>query len=550
VTSPAEPRIVVGPLLRYVDETSATIWVEVRRPGKVRVSAAGWDWSAPTFTVHGHHYVLVMVEGLTPGTSYPYRVSVDGETAWPLPESEFPPSRIRTLDVTKPLNILFGSCRASAPHGPPDTEKFGVDVMRAYALRMTEYPESQWPDLFAMIGDQVYADDTSDAMREFIAARRDISKPPGEELKDFAEYAKLYELSWSDPANRWLLSTVPSAMIFDDHDIRDDWNTSHTWREQMSRLPWWKDRIVGGLASYWVYQHLGNLSPAECAQDDVWKHITSTAASDPGHDYGPFLDEFADRADEHPDSYRWSYARDLGRTRLLVVDSRASRVLTPDRRSMLDDLELAWVRNALRGDVDQLLLATSLPFLLAPGLHHFEAWDEAVAEGAWGRHLMGLGERIRQGVDFEHWAAFEAGFRELAELVTEVADGRRGEPPAVTVFLSGDVHHSYLAEVVRSGEGRILQAVCSPMRNPMPRPARVGTRLAARPSFGRLVRRLARSAKVPEPPIQWTIDAGPWFENCLATLVTGDRSVRLRWETADADAGESPMRTIYESEVS
>jgi hypothetical protein len=88
------------------------------------------------------------------------------------------------------------------------------------------------------------------------------------------------------------------------------------------------------------------------------------------------------------------------------------------------------------------------------------------------------------------------------------------------------------------------------MRNPMPRPARVGTRLAARPSFGRLVRRLARSAKVPEPPIQWTIDAGPWFENCLATLVTGDRSVRLRWETADADAGESPMRTIYESEVS
>ena len=47
---------------------------------------------------------------------------------------------------------------------------------------------------------------------------------------------------------------------------------------------------------------------------------------------------------------------------------------------MIDDLELDWVRDRLRGDVDQLLVATSLPFLLTPGLHHLEAWDEAVAD--------------------------------------------------------------------------------------------------------------------------------------------------------------------------
>ncbi|MGW1633884.1 hypothetical protein, partial [Streptomyces anthocyanicus] len=28
---------------------------------------------------------------------------------------------------------------------------------------------------------------------------------------------------------RWLLSTVPSCMIFDDHDVIDDWNTSAAW---------------------------------------------------------------------------------------------------------------------------------------------------------------------------------------------------------------------------------------------------------------------------------------------------------------------------------
>ena len=45
-----------------------------------------------------------------------------------------------------------------------------------------------------------------------------------------------------------LTTVVPTAMIFDDHDIRDDWNTSQSWREEMAATDWWHDRIVGGLA--------------------------------------------------------------------------------------------------------------------------------------------------------------------------------------------------------------------------------------------------------------------------------------------------------------
>ena len=37
-----------------------------------------------------------------------------------------------------------------------------------------------------------------------------------------------------------------------------------------------------------------------------------------------------------------------------------------------------------RGDFDHLLLASSVPFFLTPGLHLIEAWNEAVADGAWG----------------------------------------------------------------------------------------------------------------------------------------------------------------------
>ncbi|MDQ4003718.1 MAG: alkaline phosphatase D family protein [Actinomycetota bacterium] len=59
---------------------------------------------------------------------------------------------------------------------------------------------------------------------EFIRSRRDADEPPGEEVASFEEYAYLYRDSCSDPAIRWLLSTVPSAMVFDDHEVSDDWN--------------------------------------------------------------------------------------------------------------------------------------------------------------------------------------------------------------------------------------------------------------------------------------------------------------------------------------
>ena len=115
-----------------------------------------------------------------------------------------------------------------------------------------------------------YADSTSKEMQAFIRSRRDIHEEPGKELKDFEEYAHLYQLAWSDGANRWLLSCVPSAMIFDDHDIRDDWNASLDWKRKMDATNWWHERIVAGLSSYWVYQHLGNLSPRERAEDAMW----------------------------------------------------------------------------------------------------------------------------------------------------------------------------------------------------------------------------------------------------------------------------------------
>ena len=525
--------LVLGPLLRHVDETSATVWVEIATRGTVTVHADGRTWSAPSFSAHGHHYALVDVDQLQPGSTHAYTVDVNETRVWP-PTDAGAPSRIRTLDPDRPLRLAFGSCRTSVPHDAEGNKSHGIDVLRAYALRMMAAGENYdlWPDLVLFLGDQVYADETSDGMQEFIASRRSLEEGPEEELKDFEEYAHLYSLAWSDPANRWLLSTLSSAMIFDDHDVRDDWNTSADWRQKMKATPWWQERIVGGLASYWIYQHLGNLTPGERAQDDVWRQVLQLRERGVD-DITELLDRFATAADADPESYRWSYMRDFHGARLIVVDSRCARVLEPGRRRMLDEYESKWLAEQLKGDVDHIFIGTSLPYLLPLGLHEFEAWNEATADGAWGERFSKVAERIRQGVDLEHWAAFQKSFREVAGLVTDVADGHRGRPPSTITFLSGDVHHSYLAEVVRpQGTTRILQAVCSPIRNPLPMAVRFGQAMTSKRPSVSIGRRLARRAQVPEPPFTWSITEGPWFDNMLATVNVEGGALGMKWEAA------------------
>lgn len=551
------PELVLGPLLRHVDETSATVWVETDRPCLVTVL----DAQAPTFTVHGHHYALVDVTGLAPGSTTIYEVRLDGQQVWPPPDSPHPPSRIRTLDPTRPLRLSFGSCRTSVPHDAAHNATHGLDVLRALGHRLATRPEHEWPDLMLMLGDQVYADEPSEPMLEFIRQRRGAGQTPAgepatepvDELADFEEYTHLYALAWSEPTNRWLLSTLPTLMIFDDHDIRDDWNTSLAWRDQMAALPWWSRRIVGGLGSYWIYQHAGNLSVQQRRADPLMQRLL--AAGCKGADAGPVLDEFAALADSNPERNRWSYARDLGRVRLVVLDSRCGRVLTPGRRAVLDAAEWAWFDELARGeDVDHLLIGTSLPYLLPRGLHELEFWNEAVADGRWGRRGSRVAEKIRQAVDLEHWAAFHDSFDAMAAVLDELSTGRRGPAPASIVFLSGDVHYSYLMSAETgnpSQRSAIYQAVCSPIRNPLPRLIRYANTLASFAVAGVFGRLLARTAGLHEQALRWKLAHRPIYSNAVATLELAGRSATVRWETAELpdDSDLPDMVTIAQARL-
>jgi phosphodiesterase/alkaline phosphatase D-like protein len=559
------PKLVLGPLLRYVGETQATVWVETDAAAQVEVlvSPGGVRAGAPTFAVQGHHYALVLIEGLEPDRVYTYQVTLDGEQVWPEPAGAdgpaFPASTIRTLHGDHPLRIAFGSCRVAAPHTPPWTlppsadpkRGKGADALYAFALRMRDADQDTWPDLLLLLGDQIYADDTSEEVEEFIRGRRDVSRPPGLEVADFEEYTRLYWEAWGDPVLRWLLSTVPSAMIFDDHDISDDWNTSAAWVEHMRSKDWWDERITSGLSSYWLYQHLGNLSPDDLDDDPVWPKVRDAG------DATGVLREFALRADREIEGTRWSYKRDFGKTRLVVIDSRCGRVLEGQRREMVDDDEWAWIEEQATGDFDHLLLASSLPFALAPAIHDLEAWNEAVTAGAWGRIMARAGEMIRQGIDLEHWAAFNDSFDRLAALIEAVAAGRRGRAPGSVVVLSGDVHHTYLAEFsfpgASGGHSPAWQAVCSPLRNPLPRDQRAAHSRAFRRPAQAVTRWLARRAGVEPEAIAWRVVEGPRFENHLGELELDGRKAMLKVEQAiTPEGGDGPpwLEPLYEHRLS
>ncbi len=504
------------------------VWVQTDTPAEVAVLGC----TARTFEVQGHHYALVAVQGLSPDSATEYQVHLDGVQVWPEPDSHFPPSVIRTRgpDTADRLRVIFGSCRYPKTGDDKLDAKLGVDALDSYATRLTALPLEDWPDALLLLGDQVYADELTPQARRHLAGRRAKGRRPPDEVVTFDEYEGLYRHTWGDPEIRWIMSTLPTAMIFDDHDIRDDWNTSEAWRTEVNKTPWWRDRIRAGLGSYWVYQHLGNLSPDELAADDDYRKVLAAEG-----DCWPHLVDLADRADTEVDGskgLRFSYRWDLGRSRLIVVDSRNARILGSGARKMLGDGEFSWLEAQVNDDldtIDHLVIGSSLPWLLPPVLADLQTVNEIAAgrSGVRGR----LAEKIRQGADLEHWPAFMESFLRLSNLIVGAAAQPKNGPVTVSV-LSGDVHHSYAARADFGGTatGRVHQLVCSPVHNYVPTYVKPAFKLGWSPRMARISRRWARRHGSAALPVSWRNLSGPLFGNTIATLQARGRSADVIFE--------------------
>jgi hypothetical protein len=531
--------LVLGPLLRYTGSTQATVWVETDAPCEVAVL----DGRAWTFAVEGHHYALVVLDGLEPGSVTLYEVRLDGELVWPL-DDDRPPSAIHTREHERQSRLVFGSCRVGAPQREPYTlspaeheEGYGIDALWAFSRRLQAGREP-WPDCLLLLGDQVYADEVSPETLAFIRGRRDVSQPPGEQVADFEEYTRLYRESWSDPDIRWLLASVPSTMIFDDHDVHDDWNISAAWVRDMREQPWWHERITGAFMAYWIYQHLGNLAPPELAEERLLREVYEQR-----EDAGPRLRSFAQAVDHETTASRFAFHRDFGDSRLVVVDSRAARVLARGRRAMVDAEEWQWIVEHARGGYDHLVIASTLPVFMLPAIHHLEAWNEAVCDGRWGSLAARVGEQLRRALDLEHWPAFQRSFTTMLGLLRDLAGTASGTAPGTIILIGGDVHTAYLAEVELGGdqESRVYQVVCSPFRNPLGPKERRIVRLMRTRGAATVTRWLARAAGVGRPEADWRFLSSVTFDNSIAVMELDERAARVTLSRTTSSDDDGPV---------
>ncbi len=543
-------KLVLGPLLRHTGVDEATIWVQTDGPCEVTVRAGESAASDRSWSVEGHHYALVHVDGLRDPIT-PYEVLLDGERVWPQ-DDEFPPSVIRTHRREDPVQIVFGSCRVAAPHEPPhtlrkDEDPAGreVDALRGLALEMMQRPPETWPHALLMLGDQIYADEPHPG------GRREARRPAGRDLRRLRR-----------PLPR-LLERAGDPLAALDRAQRDDLRRPRRPRrlEHVDRMGHRDARegVVAAADRRRVRELLRLPAPRQPVSPTERGELELYAALRAGDDDATErLRAFAKQADEEVEGTRWSFCRDIGPARLVMVDSRAGRVLDPGNRAMVDGEEWDWIKEHATGDVDHLLIGTSLPLFMGPAMHWLESWNERTADGAWGKPVKKVAEKLREALDLEHWPAWQESFRAMCELLQAVGSGQRGAAPSTICVLSGDVHHAYLAEVgFPAGSGvtsSVWQAVCSPFRNPLDtqRAADHPRRLDRAPAAGS--RGFWPGAPGwSDPPVRWRLaHESPWFNNQVAWLELDGRRAKFVLEKAlppDDGNGDPRMERVFERSI-
>jgi hypothetical protein len=205
--------------------------------------------------------------------------------------------------ATRKLNALYGSCRKIHDEQGGKTDALSIgDTLIAEAVNDLD----RRPAILCLGGDQIYADDVDptvlsevmDLARKIEGSQQEnlpnaTPVPRGGMRKDFvrkkakftsdesdnhlvtfAEYLAMYGLMWHPsnwknpkylhhftstlPKVRRLLANIPSYMIFDDHDVTDDWNLSLKWQAAVQASDMGKRIVANALMAFWLCQGYGN----------------------------------------------------------------------------------------------------------------------------------------------------------------------------------------------------------------------------------------------------------------------------------------------------
>jgi hypothetical protein len=266
---------------------------------------------------------------------------------------------------------------------------------------------------------------------------------------------------------------LSSLMIFDDHDITDDWNLSAQWEETAYGHPFSKRIIGNALIAYMLCQGWGNNPDAFATPLQHTRALSAEAQGD-----ALYLDNATQDTliDELLRFQQWQYT--LPTTPALVVlDTRTRRWRSEfnlaQPSGLLDWEALSELQHELLDHPSAIIVSPAPVF----GVKLIETVQKVFS---WCGHPL--------LVDAENWMAH----RGAAQVILNIF--RHSRTPGNYVILSGDVHYSFVYEVLirhRKGGPKIWQITSSGIKNEFP------------PTLLEWFDRLNRWLYSPRSPLNW-----------------------------------------------
>lgn len=259
-----------------------------------------------------------------------------------------------------------------------------------------------------------------------------------------------------------LFANVPTYMIFDDHEVTDEWNYDEVWRNAVEkRSPTGRRLLANGLAAFWAFQAWGNapsvFSPSFIAS--IKEHLLAPLANKGA--------EVPDKAKKYEDVLLgfqdWAFIAPTNPPSVFLDNRtlRGSEEAMDYYSALNDDKKFRAVRLMSQVAFDKIaaLLATAkyrpgTPIIFcAPtpilGSKLFELGQLHMVDNTFNTETVvaGLSPRPtgRHDNDFEGWSSSPRGKYEFFNFLDTVVQ------PSKVALLSGDVHYAFHATgVLRS----------------------------------------------------------------------------------------------------
>jgi hypothetical protein len=256
------------------------------------------------------------------------------------------------------------------------------------------------------------------------------------------------------PAVRRVLANVPTWMIFDDHDVTDDWNLYRAWDERVRTNSATRQVVRNALSAYTIFQDWGN-DPEKYAgialPYKIGVKVLQALAPDPILQApAADLDSAFDLKLPRPalaDRMRWDWdvTENAAAYRIIALDTRTWRGFPPPPATARAHPALIASDPSL---TDAQLLTSGQPLgfqLVARGVaanlltfivSATPVLGDPFVELPMGDPLL-FGEKAAEANDAESWAGNRQAFEDLL---------RRLASLGCVVLLSGDVHYGFCIE--------------------------------------------------------------------------------------------------------